>query len=112
MEAGNIMAPKSKSRQTEMQTAFQRTCHSIPRATGIASPMQRITLASRPCGTCPDNTVTCHFFRNFVSGLLIKQGIQVVQQFRLHAFIEGVHVNVFTEIGFDTGYSHIQKLFQ
>ena len=23
--------------------------------------MQRITLASRPCGTCPDYAVTCHF---------------------------------------------------
>ena len=73
MEAGNIMAPKSKSRQTEMQTAFQRTCHSIPRTTGIASPMQRITLASAHAERA-QNAVTCHFFRNFVRQPFDKAG--------------------------------------
>ena len=74
--------------------------------------MQRIALASRPCRACPYDAVTGYVFCDFISGFLIKQCIQVVQQFGFHAFIEGIHVDVFSKIGFDAGHAHIQQILQ
>ena len=112
MESRHVVAPEGKAGESEMQSATQRTGKSIPRAARVASPVQRITLATSPCGTCPHDTVASHVFCYLVCRLLIEQGIEVVEKFRRHILIYCIHVDILAEVCLYTLHSHVEQSLQ
>ena len=74
--------------------------------------MKRVTLATGPGSTCPDDTVARHFLGNLVGRFLVKQCIEIVEQFGTHVLVFCIHVDVLTEIGLDTFHAHFEQPFQ
>ena len=74
--------------------------------------MKRVTLATGPGSTCPDDTVARHFLGNLVGRLLVKQRIEIVEQFGTHVLVFCIHVDVLTEIRLDTFHAHFEQPLQ
>src|ERR1043165_6164297 len=75
-EPANVMAPVSKARQAKRETAAKFSRHRRIRVLSITTPMQRVTLASGPRATSPNDVVAGHFLRHVRDRLVVTQRIQ------------------------------------
>ena len=108
VESWHVVTPESKARKTEMESALERACQTVPRRGAVAAPMQRIALTTCPGGTCPDNALTRDLLGDFEGGSLVEQRIDIVQALRRHAVILMVHVDILAKVGLDAGNAHFE----
>ena len=74
--------------------------------------MERVTLASRPCGACPYDAVACHLASDLVGCFLVEKGIDIVQTLRCHSVVRSVHMDILSKISLDTFHTHIEERAQ
>src|SRR5436853_6655692 len=77
-ESAHVVTPISEARQTERQSAAKFRCHRGVCVLCIATPMQRVALASGPGAPSPDDVVSCGLTRNVRDSFVVAQRIEIV----------------------------------
>ena len=109
-EATDVVAPVREPRQTERQPPTQFGRHGRIGVLGIAAPMERITLAPRPCTASPDDPVARDVLRHRIRRIVVAHGVEVVlipscAAIVIHAF----QWRPFAKVGLDDAHAHLQQ---
>src|SRR5450756_2528825 len=98
MMPGNVMAPEGKARNAYMKPSAYGSCQTVPGRCRISAPVQWISLAACPTGSCPYDPLSCNLFQSLKGSLLIQQSIQIMKQLCRYCFIHAIHVDCLTKV--------------
>ncbi len=115
VETADIVAPKSKTRQTDMEPCPDCSRQSVPSRGTVSTPVHRVALAPCPAGPGPDRRLifALSLFRNLESRLLIQQRIEIVEFGAAHPVeIERVLIDPLAEISLDHFRPKIKEVLQ